>query len=154
MLLQIPDEARVILWAKWYGAFWKGWPWLVLVLANVVGGLALGLYAPLVALWKIVSPWPLLLLLVSFALLLSVVIPTVLRARMTWMIVSLAVAAFLSRALADNSLGRPDVLILGQGLQAGADIWQWLLIAIGWQGLYLAGAAGACWLAAVRFAKR
>jgi ABC-type transport system involved in multi-copper enzyme maturation permease subunit len=149
MLLQIPDDARTILWAKWKGAAWKGWPWLAFAAANAALGLAMGLYPPLLALWLLVAPLPLLILLASLALLLSVTLASVLRARMVLVILFLALFFGVGRGqynpipglpLAPGFEGTSHIGVLSQ-LPAQLVLPVYLLT-VGWQAMYLAAAAG------------
>ncbi len=76
MLLQLPIERGDIL-REVAGALYKGWPWLALLLADLVIGLLIGVYHPASFLFMLLFPLPLILALCSVGLLLSTLVRTV-----------------------------------------------------------------------------
>jgi len=71
-LLLLPIERFEILASKWLGSLWRAWPMLVLAYGGVLLGLGCDLYGSLTALLLVLLPWPLLLMLSTFGLLLTV----------------------------------------------------------------------------------
>jgi ABC-type transport system involved in multi-copper enzyme maturation permease subunit len=145
MLLQIPEKRRAILWAKYYGALWKGWHWLVLVAANVLIGLALGYYSPRTAIWLLIAPWPLLFLATSVALFLSVVLATVLRARLSLTILLLGLFFIAKQGRFNPIPAMPNLPGLHDPFwlfpKNALEYWLLMIAAVGgWQLAYLCGA--------------
>lgn len=145
VLLQIPEERRTIFIAKCHGAMRKGWPWLILVGANLLLGVCLGLYPPLLALWMLIAPWPLVLLIAGTGMLLSVSVGTVLRARLTLTILILAAFFGIGRGLYNPIPGLPYAVGFPDGSHIAADeLPAWLeptglyALTLGWQAAYLA----------------
>jgi ABC-type transport system involved in multi-copper enzyme maturation permease subunit len=95
MLLQIPEDRRTILRAKYVGSLFKGWPWLVLLGLNVVIGTAVGAYHPVSSIALLLAPWPPVLLLAGVGLLVSVRAGTPLQANMIMAVMMLAYSASL-----------------------------------------------------------
>ena len=56
-LLLLPIDRSEILWAKLIGSVWRSWPWLALLLGDVVLGLILGAFHPFSAISLCVLPW-------------------------------------------------------------------------------------------------
>ena len=98
-LLLIPDERPAILFNKWLGPFWRNWPVLAIGYLGVLLGLACGVYSPRTALTMVLFPWPLLLLLSTLSLWLSVLCRRVLFANIV-LIASLAVLLIVHVAAA------------------------------------------------------
>jgi ABC-type Na+ efflux pump permease subunit len=88
-LLMIPEDRPAILFNKWLGPLWRNWPVLAVSYFGALLGLAGGVYGPRTALMLFILPWPLLLLLDTLALWLSVVCRRVLFANII-LIASLA----------------------------------------------------------------
>lgn len=71
-LLLLPVGRFTILASKWLGAMWRPWPILAIAYSGVVLGVGCGLYGPLTAVLLVLLPWPSLLMLSLFGLILSV----------------------------------------------------------------------------------
>jgi ABC-type transport system involved in multi-copper enzyme maturation permease subunit len=105
MLLLIPVERRVILHAKFAGAMWKGWPWLVLLGADLTFGLIIGAFHPLSFLFMAVFPVPLLLALCSVGMLISVIARTAGQANLAIAVTLLALGVYLGNTRPGLFLG-------------------------------------------------
>jgi ABC-type transport system involved in multi-copper enzyme maturation permease subunit len=94
LLLQIPVDRRDILCAKWLGAILKGWPWIMVILVDLLLGTLIGAYHP--------GPMELLLFalpafvacLCSIGLFVSALVGTRLQANLTMGVVLLALLVF------------------------------------------------------------
>jgi ABC-type transport system involved in multi-copper enzyme maturation permease subunit len=94
-LLLMPVERNQILRAKWQGVILKGWPWLTILVCDVLVGVAIGVYHPFSVCYLLFCPWAMVLCLCSLGVLISVVARTVLQANlaMAAAVLSLAVWA-------------------------------------------------------------
>lgn len=92
-LLLLPIDRSEILWAKLLGSLWRGWPWLGLMLGNVVLGTLMGAYHPFSTVVLCIAPWALILFFAGLGLMLSVVMSTVLRANLILLIVVILLVA-------------------------------------------------------------
>jgi ABC-type transport system involved in multi-copper enzyme maturation permease subunit len=86
-LLLLPIDRSEILWTKLIGALVRGWPWLALLLVNIVLGTLIGAYHPFSAVMLCVAPWALVLFIAGLGLMLSVHLQTVLRANLVMLVV-------------------------------------------------------------------
>lgn len=93
-LLLLPIERSEILVAKLVGVLWHGWPWLALIAADITLGTLIGAYHPFSAVLLCLTPWPMILFLATFGLLLSVALGTVLRATLVMVIVQVVLLGF------------------------------------------------------------
>ncbi len=81
-LLLLPIERREILSAKLIGCLWRGWPWLALLGCVIAFGTLVGVFHPFSAVLLALAPWPMILFIATFGLLLSIGMRTVLRANL------------------------------------------------------------------------
>ena len=132
----------------------RGWPWLALLMADILLGLAVGAYHPLSALLLCVAPWPMIVFMASLGLLVSVTARTVLRANLVLVIVLLTFFYVASLNLFTHGrFAYLEVFVFSGWDQRGVD-GRDILIALGLVAAYLAAAAG-CWkLALVMFENR
>ena len=138
-LLLLPIDRQEILWAKWVGCLYKGWPWLVLVGLNLAVGVALGAYHPVSAVLLMLVPWPMIGFLASLGLLLSVTLKTVLRANLVMVMILLifVIGAFLDAPSPVYVLEAVTAPLRGPLVSEPMR----LLNAVGMLALYLSGAA-------------
>lgn len=159
-LLLLPIERREILSAKWLASLMRGWPWLALLMADILLGLAVGAYHPLSALLLCVAPWPMIVFMASLGLLVSVTARTVLRANLVLVLVLLLFFyASAGSLFADGAFAYLEMMMFA----SWAHWAQWALsshrshpfiIAWGVMILYVLGAA-VCWkIALVLFENR
>jgi ABC-type transport system involved in multi-copper enzyme maturation permease subunit len=104
-LLLTPAERSGILFTKWLGPFWRNWPVLALVNLGVLLGLACGLYGPLTALYLVLLPWPVLLMVGTLGLFLSVICRRVLLA-------NIALVGFLGLILLAHIIAREQTVLI------------------------------------------
>jgi len=86
-LLLMPIERGEILRAKWLGCIWRGWPWLVLLAADLLCGLMIGAYHPVSMLLLAIAPLPMIAFFASLGVLLSILMTTVMRANLIMAVV-------------------------------------------------------------------
>jgi ABC-type Na+ efflux pump permease subunit len=102
-LLLLPIERRDVLVAKWIGTLWRGWPWLALLLSDILLGVLLGVYHPFSAVLLCLAPWPLIFFMVNLGLLFSVAMQTVLRANLAMVLVVIALIGCTVTSLIGHS---------------------------------------------------
>jgi ABC-type transport system involved in multi-copper enzyme maturation permease subunit len=86
-LLLLPIDRRDILAAKWLATLIAGWPWLALIVGDIVLGISLGALHPATALAYCLAPWPMIVFFTTFGLWMSVLMSTVLRAYLAMVVV-------------------------------------------------------------------
>ncbi len=153
-LLLLPIERSEILFAKLVGVLWKGWPWLALIAADIILGTLIGAFHPFSAVLLCLAPWPMILFLATFGMLLSVVMHTVLRATMVMVIVQVTLLS--CSCLQPMSVSaRPWVNTFAFSLRNDFDtdavdaVIPWVMLVL------LSAAAFACWkIALVLFENR
>jgi ABC-type transport system involved in multi-copper enzyme maturation permease subunit len=87
LLLLLPVDNSEILRAKWLGSLMRGWPWLALVLGDIVFGTLIGAYHPFSAVLLCLAPWPIIFFFASLGLFLSIAMTTVLRANLVMVLI-------------------------------------------------------------------
>jgi ABC-type transport system involved in multi-copper enzyme maturation permease subunit len=96
-LLSIPVERRAILFAKLLGPWWRNWPILAICYLGIALGFGSGLYDWKAALLYVLLPWPIMLMLGSVALWLSVICRRVMFANIALVVfVALVVLAHVA----------------------------------------------------------
>ncbi|MSQ95007.1 MAG: hypothetical protein EXR98_10695 [Gemmataceae bacterium] len=157
-LLLLPIERSEILFAKLAGVLWHGWPWLLLLAGDIVLGTLIGAYHPLSAVLLSLTPWPMILFVATFGLLLSVVLQTVLRATLV-MVITL-IGLFGCTFIEPPVSYRPWVEVFAFSLQKGLtahidDGHKGNLLFVAVMLPLFAAAAFACWkIALVMFENR
>jgi hypothetical protein len=137
----------------------RGWPWLGLILADIVLGTLIGAYHPFTAVLWCLAPWPMIFFFASVGLFLSVVMTTVLRANLMLVLVAvlfiaLFIACATSRIFAHGPFAYLETFafsLRGNGMQDGEER---LILAALAVFLYLLGAAGLWKLTVLLFEKR
>jgi ABC-type transport system involved in multi-copper enzyme maturation permease subunit len=158
-LLLLPIGRGEILRAKWLGSLMRGWPWLALILADIVLGTLIGAYHPFSAVLLCLAPWPMIFFFASLGLFLSVVMTTVLRANLMLVLVAvLFIALFIACATSRIFAHGPFVYLeafafslRSNGMQDGKER---LILAALATVLYLLAAAGLWKLTVLLFEKR
>lgn len=89
-LLLLPIDRRDILVAKWLATLLAGWPWLALTAGDAVLGVWLGAFHPFTAVMLCLAPWPMIAFFLTFGLLLSVLMSSVLRAYLAMVVMIVA----------------------------------------------------------------
>ncbi len=89
-LLLLPIERGEILFVKFVGCIYRGWPWLALLSLDLVPGLLSGAFHPFSFVCLVVGPMPMIACFVFAGMYLSVVMRTVMRAFLTIVLVMVA----------------------------------------------------------------
>jgi ABC-type transport system involved in multi-copper enzyme maturation permease subunit len=99
MLLMMPVDRRAILFRKYFGAVYKGWPWLALLGVNLAFGTLIGAYHPYGVLYLLFAPTLLVGCLAAVGLCISVMVRTPLQANliMAGVLASLTISAGFTR---------------------------------------------------------
>jgi hypothetical protein len=105
MLLLIPIDRSEILRAKWEGALFKGWPWLVLLACDLAIGAAIGAYHPICLLYLFLLPLPVILCFCGLGMLISTIARTVLHANLVMAVLLLGLVV----GIGGTDLGRSIV---------------------------------------------
>jgi ABC-type transport system involved in multi-copper enzyme maturation permease subunit len=154
-LLLLPIDRREILRAKWLGSLMRDWPWLALILADIVLGTLIGAYHPFTAVLWCLAPWPMIFFFASVGLFLSVVMTTVLRANLMMVLVAvLFITCANTRGFAYGPFAYLETFafsLRGDSMQDGKER---LILAAGATFLYLLAAAGLWMLTVLLFEKR
>jgi ABC-type transport system involved in multi-copper enzyme maturation permease subunit len=154
-LLIIPEERPRILYYKWLGPLWRNWPVLAIGYLGILLGWGLGVYSWTTAVTLALLPCPLLLMLSTLALWLSVLCRRVLHANII-LIVFLAVlliAHVAAWAWLGNAVLFYVMLLFETSLEEFTHIprAQAIYLALGEQTLFLMVAAACTWQALRRF---
>ena len=154
-ILLLPIDRGEILRAKWLGSLMRGWPWLALILADIVLGTLIGAYHPFTAMLWCLAPWPMIFFFASVGLFLSVVMTTVLRANLMMVLIAvLSMACANSRVFAHAPFAYLETFAFSLRSNGMQDREERLLLAALAVFLYLVGAAGLWMLTALLFEKR
>jgi ABC-type transport system involved in multi-copper enzyme maturation permease subunit len=154
-LLLLPIDRSEILRAKWLGSLMRGWPWLALILADIVLGTLIGTYHPFTAVLWCLAPWPMIFFFASVGLFLSVVMTTVLRANLMMVLVAVLFITCANSRVVDYGpfayLQTFAFSLRGDSMQDGKER---LILAAGATFVYLLAAAGLWMLTVLLFEKR
>ena len=154
-ILLLPIDRGEILRAKWLGSLMRGWPWLALILADIVLGTLIGAYHPFTAMLWCLAPWPMIFFFASVGLFLSVVMTTVLRANLMMVLVAvLSMACANSRVFAHAPFAYLETFAFSLRSNGMQDREERLILAALAVFLYLVGAAGLWMLTVLLFEKR
>ena len=129
-------------------------PWLALLAGDILLGAAVGAYHPVSAVLLCVAPVPMIVLLASLGLLVSVTMRTVLRANLVLVVILLTFFyCSAGNLFADGTFAYLETFVFST-LNTSAIDRRRFIIAVGLMVLYLVTAAG-CWkLALVTFENR
>jgi ABC-type transport system involved in multi-copper enzyme maturation permease subunit len=144
-LLLLPIERREILKAKWLASLIRGWPWLALLAGDILLGFVANVYHPISAALLLIVPIPIILLLASAGLLISVTMRTALRANLVLVVILLAVFyCSAGKLFADGTFAYLEPFFFSELDQHTFQDDRHFSIANGLMMAYLLTAAG-CW---------